>query len=443
MSRRVIIMGAAGRDFHNFNMLYRDDPAYEVVAFTATQIPNIAGRRYPPALAGACYPHGIPIVSEAELPGLIARTQTDIVVFSYSDVSYETVMQRAVVVLASGAEFALPSPTRTMLRATVPVIAVCAARTGAGKSQTSRRVVQLLRELGEFPVVVRHPMPYGDLEAQCVQRFATLEDLDRAHVTIEEREDYEPHIAQGTIVYAGVDYAAILTQAQDEASILVWDGGNNDLPFFVPDLHITVVDPQRAAHMRSYYPGAVNVRLADVIVINKIDSASPDEIETARQIIADDNPRAVVVDAASPLFVDDPNAIRGRRVVVVEDGPTVTHGGMAHGAGWLAARRFGASLIVDPRPHAVGALQQTYADYPHIGRVLPAMGYGEQQMADLAETIRRIPADLVLIATPIDLRRLVELDKPAVQVRYELQELGTPTLRDILTRFLTMRKESP
>lgn len=443
MSQRVIIMGAAGRDFHNFNMLYRDDPAYEVVAFTAAQIPNIAGRRYPPALAGERYPAGIPIYPESELSRLIAETQADSVVFSYSDVSYETVMQRATVVLASGAEFALLSPARTMLGAAVPVVAVCAARTGAGKSQTSRRVVQLLRELGEFPIVVRHPMPYGDLEAQRVQRFATLEDLDRAHVTIEEREDYEPHIAQGTIVYAGVDYAAILTQAQDEASILVWDGGNNDLPFFAPDLHITVVDPQRAAHMRSYYPGAVNVRLADVIVINKIDSASPDEIETARQIIADDNPRAIVVDAASPLFVDDPNAIRGRRVVVVEDGPTVTHGGMAHGAGWLAARRFGAALIVDPRPHAVGALQQTYADYPHIGRVLPAMGYGEQQMADLAETIRRTPADLVLIATPIDLRRLVELDKPAVQVRYELQELGTPTLRDILTRFLPMRKESP
>lgn len=443
MTQRVIILGAAGRDFHNFNVVYRDDPDVEVVAFTATQIPNIAGRRYPPALAGERYPAGIPIVPESELPRLIAETQADTVVFSYSDVSYTTVMERAVLTLAAGADFQLLGPAHTMLQATAPVVAVCAARTGAGKSQTSRRVIQILRELGERPVVVRHPMPYGDLEAQAVQRFATLDDLDRAQVTIEEREDYEPHIAQGTVVYAGVDYGAILEHAQAEASVVVWDGGNNDLPFYAPDLHITVVDPQRAADMRSYYPGAVNVRLADVIVINKIDSAAPDEIERARQIIAADNPRAIVVDAASPIFVDDPAAIRGRHVIVVEDGPTVTHGGLAHGAGWLAARRFGAALIVDPRPHAVGALQQTYLDYPHIGRVLPAMGYGNQQIADLAETIRRTPGDLVLVATPVDLRRLVNLDKPALRVRYELQEIGAPTLHDILARFVMTRKDTP
>lgn len=443
MTQRVIILGAAGRDFHNFNVVYRDDPDVEVVAFTATQIPNIAGRRYPPALAGERYPAGIPIFPESELPRLIAETQADTVVFSYSDVSYATVMERAVLTLAAGADFQLLGPAHTMLQATVPVVAVCAARTGAGKSQTSRRVIQILRELGERPVVVRHPMPYGDLEAQAVQRFATLDDLDRAQVTIEEREDYEPHIAQGTVVYAGVDYGAILEHAQAEASVVVWDGGNNDLPFYAPDLHITVVDPQRAADMRSYYPGAVNVRLADVIVINKIDSAAPDEIERARQIIAADNPRAIVVDAASPIFVDDPAAIRGRHVIVVEDGPTVTHGGLAHGAGWLAARRFGAALIVDPRPHAIGALQQTYLDYPHIGRVLPAMGYGNQQIADLAETIRRTPGDLVLVATPVDLRRLVNLDKPALRVRYELQEIGAPTLHDILARFVMTRKDTP
>lgn len=443
MTQRVIILGAAGRDFHNFNVVYRDDPNVEVVAFTATQIPNIAGRRYPPALAGERYPAGIPIYPESELPRLIAETQADSVVFSYSDVSYATVMERAVLALAAGADFQLLGPAHTMLKAAVPVVAICAARTGAGKSQTSRRVIQILRELGERPVVVRHPMPYGDLEAQAVQRFATLDDLDRAQVTIEEREDYEPHIAQGTVVYAGVDYGAILARAQAEASVVVWDGGNNDLPFYAPDLHITVVDPQRAADMRSYYPGAINVRLADVIVINKIDSAAPDEIESARQTIAADNPRAIVVDAASPIFVDDPAAIRGRHVIVVEDGPTVTHGGLAHGAGWLAARRFGAALIVDPRPHAVGALQQTYIDYPHIGRVLPAMGYGNRQIADLAETIRRTPGDLVLVATPIDLRRLVNLDKPALRVRYELQEIGAPTLHDILARFVTTRKDAP
>ncbi|MCC6167039.1 MAG: GTPase [Caldilineaceae bacterium] len=443
MTQRVIILGAAGRDFHNFNVVYRDDPNVEVVAFTATQIPNIAGRRYPPALAGERYPAGIPIYPESELPRLIAETQADSVVFSYSDVSYATVMERAVLALAAGANFQLLGPAHTMLKAAVPVVAICAARTGAGKSQTSRRVIQILRELGERPVVVRHPMPYGDLEAQAVQRFATLDDLDRAQVTIEEREDYEPHIAQGTVVYAGVDYGAILARAQAEASVVVWDGGNNDLPFYAPDLHITVVDPQRAADMRSYYPGAVNVRLADVVVINKIDSAAPDEIESARQIIAADNPRTIVVDAASPIFVDDPAAIRGRHVIVVEDGPTVTHGGLAHGAGWLAARRFGAALIVDPRPHAVGALQQTYIDYPHIGRVLPAMGYDNRQIADLAETIRRTPGDLVLVATPIDLRRLVNLDKPALRVRYELQEIGAPTLHDILARFVTTRKDAP
>jgi predicted GTPase len=441
MTQRVIILGAAGRDFHNFNVVYRDDPNVEVVAFTATQIPNIADRRYPPALAGEQYPAGIPIFAESELPRLIAELHADTVVFSYSDVSYTTVMERATLALAAGADFQLLGPARTMLKAAVPVAAVCAARTGAGKSQTSRRVVQILRDLGEHPVVVRHPMPYGNLEAQAVQRFATLDDLDRAQVTIEEREDYEPHITQGTVVYAGVDYAAILDRAQAEATVLVWDGGNNDLPFFAPDFHITVVDPQRAADMRSYYPGAVNVRLADVIVINKIDSAAPDEIESARQIIAAGNPRAVVVDAASPLFVDDPAAIRGRHVIVIEDGPTVTHGGLAHGAGWLAARRFGAALIVDPRPHAVGALQQAYTDYPHMGRVLPAMGYGEQQIADLAETIRRTPADLVLVATPVDLRRVVQLDKPALRVRYELQEIGAPTLYDLLARFLTTRKD--
>ncbi|HXF63920.1 MAG TPA: cyclic 2,3-diphosphoglycerate synthase [Caldilineaceae bacterium] len=446
MAQRVIILGAAGRDFHNFNVVFRDDPAYEVVAFTATQIPNIAGRRYPPVLAGPRYPNGIPIEPEADLSDLITRHQAGIVVFSYSDVSDAYVMQRATVALAAGADFWLLGPRRTMLKAPVPVIAVCAARTGAGKSQTSRRVVALLRAAGERPVVVRHPMPYGDLAAQAVQRFATREDLDQANVTLEEREEYEPHLEAGVVVYAGVDYARILAAAQAEATVLVWDGGNNDLPFFVPDLHITVADPQRAAHMRSYYPGAVNVRLADVVVLNKVDSAAPEEIEEARRIIAEDNPTAVVVEAESPLIVDEPEQLRGKQVVVVEDGPTLTHGELAYGAGLLAARRYGATPV-DPRPYAVGALRQAYQDYPHMGPVLPALGYGAGQLEDLAASLSRTPADLIVSATPVDLSRLLKSDKPIVRVRYELRETAAParqpTLQAVIADFVERRKDKP
>jgi predicted GTPase len=432
---RIVIMGAAGRDFHNFNTVFREDPESRVVAFTATQIPNIEGRRYPPALAGDLYPEGIPIFPESELPRLVAEMDVDQVVFAYSDVSHETVMHKASLVLACGADFRLIGPKQTMLRARVPVVSVCAVRTGCGKSQTSRRVARILRAKGRRVVSVRHPMPYGDLVAQKVQRFASLEDLDRHRCTIEEREEYEPHIAAGGVIYAGVDYAAILAEAEKEADVILWDGGNNDLPFYRSDLEIVVADPHRPGHERSYHPGEANLRRAHVVVINKIDSAPPDGIETVRRSVRELSPKAVVIDAASPLFVDDPGQIRGKRVLAVEDGPTLTHGGMKYGAGVLAAVRHGAAEIVDPRPYAVGTLARTFEIYPGIGTLLPAMGYGDEQVRDLAATIERTPADLVLIATPIDLRRVARIDKPSLRVGYELQEIGKPDLEDVLARF--------
>ncbi len=430
--QRVIIMGAAGRDFHNFNVYFRDNPGYEVVAFTATQIPNIEGRTYPAELAGAAYPKGIPIHPEADLNDLIAEHKVDQVVFAYSDVSHEYVMHTASQVLAAGADFRLMGLGTTQVKSTLPVVAVCAARTGSGKSQTSRYVSDLLRKMGHKVAVIRHPMPYGDLVKQAVQRFATYEDLEAHDCTIEEREEYEPHLAQGSIVYAGVDYEKILRQAEKEADIILWDGGNNDLPFYTADLHIVVVDPLRPGHERTYHPGEANVRAADVVVVNKVDTASPDNILQVRQNVRQMNPEATIIEAASPIFVDNPSAIRGARVLAVEDGPTLTHGEMAYGAAWVAARRFGAAEIIDPRPFAVGSILQTYRKYPTTGAVLPAMGYGEAQMRELEQTINTSDADLVLVGTPIDLGRLLEIDKPSQRVRYELQVIGQPNLDDVL-----------
>jgi len=432
MTQRVVILGAAGRDFHNFNTYFRDNPSYEVVAFTATQIPDIAGRRYPAALAGERYPEGIPIEAESALARLIRDEKIDVAVFSYSDVSHEQVMHVGSGAMAAGANFMLLGPRQTMLESKVPVVAVCAARTGSGKSQTSRRVAGILRAHGKRVVVVRHPMPYGDLAAQAVQRFATFEDLDRHDVTIEEREEYEPHLTAGSVVYAGVDYERILRQAD-----VIWDGGNNDLSFYRPDLLIVVVDPHRPDHAARYHPGETNVRMADVVVINKVGTTSLENVELARRVTEELNPEAAIVEAASPIFVEDGSYIRGKRVLVVEDGPTLTHGGMAYGAGWVAARRYGAAEIVDPRPYAVGSIRDTFAKYPTTGDVLPAMGYGEAQMRELAETIRATPADLVLIATPIDLRGLIEFETPALRVRYELQEIGEPNLDAIMDDFLS------
>jgi predicted GTPase len=431
---RVIIMGAAGRDFHNFNTVFREDPSHTVVAFTATQIPNIEGRQYPAALAGPHYPNGIPIHPESDLPRLIRETGAQEVVFAYSDVSHETVMHKASLVLACGADFRLIGPDASMLKAKVPVVSVCAVRTGAGKSQTTRKVASLLRAKGRRVVAVRHPMPYGDLVEQRVQRFAALEDLDRHDCTIEEREEYEPHIAAGGVIYAGVDYGAILEQAQAEADVVLWDGGNNDLPFYRADLEIVVADPHRPGHERTYHPGEANLRRAHVVVINKIDSAGPEGIEAVRRSIRELNPAAVVVDAASPLSVDGSDQVRGKRVLAVEDGPTLTHGEMTYGAGVLAAIRHGASEIVDPRPYTVGTITRTFESYPGIGTLLPAMGYGEEQMKDLEATIARTPCDVVLVATPIDLRRVIRIDKPALRVGYELQEIGRPDLSDVLAR---------
>ncbi len=435
MPTRIIIMGAAGRDFHNFNTVFRDDAASRVVAFTATQIPNIEGRRYPKELAGPLYPEGIPIFAESELPRLIRELQADQVVFAYSDVSHETVMHKASLVLACGADFRLIGPNASMLKAKLPVVSVCAVRTGAGKSQTTRAVARILRAKGRKVVSIRHPMPYGDLVKQKVQRFAALADLDRHECTIEEREEYEPHIAAGGVIYAGVDYGAILAEAEQEADVILWDGGNNDLPFYHADLEIVVADPHRPGHERSYHPGEANLRRAHVVVINKIDTAGPEGIEAVRRSIRELNPGALVVDAASPLFVEGAEQIRGKRVLAVEDGPTLTHGGMKYGAGVLAAIRHGAAQIVDPRPYTVGTLTQTFEKYPGIGTLLPAMGYGEEQVRDLEATIARTPCDLVLIATPIDLRRVLRIDKPALRVAYELQEIGRPDLADVLARF--------
>jgi predicted GTPase len=432
MAQRALILGAAGRDFHNFNTVFRGNDAYEVVAFTAAQIPDIEGRRYPAVLAGAGYPDGIPIHAEAELESLIAEHEVDVVVFAYSDVTHEHVMHLGSRAMAAGANYLLLGARQTMIPSSKPVVAICAARTGSGKSQTSRRVAELLTAAGKKVVVIRHPMPYGDLAKQAVQRFETYEDLHRHDVTIEEREEYEPHIDAGRIVYAGVDYGAILEQAEQEADVVIWDGGNNDLPFYAPDVLITVVDPHRPDHALRYHPGETNVRMADAILINKVDTASLEGVETARRIAVELNPDALVIEGASPLFVEDGEAIRGKRVLVVEDGPTLTHGEMAYGAGWVAARRYGAGEIVDPRPFAVGSIAETYAKYPATGDVLPAMGYGDRQVEELAQTIRASDADVVVIGTPIDLTRLIEFDKPSVRVRYELQEIGSPTLAEAL-----------
>ncbi len=432
MTIRTLIMGAAGRDFHNFNVFFRGNPDYKVVAFTATQIPNIEGRKYPAALAGSLYPEGIPIYSENELPRLIKELDVQQVIFAYSDVSHETVMHKASLVLALGADFRLMGQKSTQVKSTKPVVSICAVRTGAGKSQTTRRVSLILRKMGFKVAAVRHPMPYGDLVKQKVQRFATYADLDLHECTIEEREEYEPHIDNGVIVYAGVDYEAILRQAEQEVDIVLWDGGNNDFPFYVPDLAIVVADPHRPGHEYSYHPGETNVRAADVFVINKVDTADPDNVIAVRNRLNELNPNALVIEGASPLFVDNPEAIRGKRVLVIEDGPTLTHGGMAYGAGWVAARRFGAAEIVDPRPFAVGAITATYNKYPSTGPILPAMGYGDEMTKDLETTINNSDVDLVISATPIDLNRIIKVNKPMQRVRYELQEIGQPTLEEIL-----------
>ncbi|NOX63977.1 MAG: GTPase [Chloroflexi bacterium] len=429
---RIVILGAAGRDFHNFNTTFRHDRSYEVVAFTAAQIPNIEGRIYPPELAGPLYPQGIPILPEDDLEAIIEREKVDEAVFSYSDVSHEHVMHLAARAVAAGANYRLLGARATMLKSEKPVVAITAARTGSGKSQTTRYVTDVLRTLGKRVVVVRHPMPYGDLTAQAVQRFANYKDLARHDCTIEEREEYEPLLNRGLVVYAGIDYERILRQAEAEADIVLWDGGNNDLPFFKPDLHITVVDPHRPGHEMHYWPGEANVRMADIIVINKVDTADLEAIIRVRENVNRLAPAAHIVEAASPIFVENPLAIRGKRVLVVEDGPTLTHGEMAYGAGMVAARRFGAAEIVDPRPFAVASIAETYRKHPSTGPVLPAMGYGEAQLRDLAATIAAAECDFVLVATPIDLARLIDIPHPNQRVRYELQPIGQPSLDDLL-----------
>jgi predicted GTPase len=434
MSRtRVLIAGAAGRDFHNFNLVYRDRPEYEVVAFTATQIPNIDDRRYPAELAGSLYPEGIPILPESALEELVREHEIDSVVFAYSDVTHEHVMHVGSRALAAGASYHLISPSHTMLASTKPVVAICAVRTGSGKSQTTRHVARLFRENGRRVAVLRHPMPYGDLTAQAVQRFERYEDLDAADATIEEREEYEPHLAEGNLVFAGIDYERILRAAEAEADVVLWDGGNNDTPFIRPDLHIVVVDPHRPGHELRYHPGETNLRMADVCVVNKIDSASQEGIDAVLDSIHENAPNASVVLAASPFEVEgDAEEIRGKRVLAVEDGPTLTHGEMTYGAAVLAAKQHGAAELIDPRRCAVGSIAETFEQYPNVGTLLPAMGYGRKQMEDLRATIHRCDAELVLIGTPIDLRRLIELDKPALRVTYRLQEVGEPTLEDVL-----------
>jgi len=434
-TRKVVIAGAAGRDFHNFNLVYRDNADEHVVAFTATQIPNIEGRVYPVELAGPLYPEGIPILAESDLEAIIADESVDEVVFSYSDVTHEHVMHLGSRALAAGASYRLLSPRLTELPSSKPVVAVCAVRTGSGKSQTTRYVAGLLRDAGQRVAVLRHPMPYGDLTKQVVQRFARYEDLDAHDCTIEEREEYEPHLAEGNLVFAGIDYGRILEAAEAEADVILWDGGNNDTPFIRPNLHIVVVDPHRAGHELRYHPGETNLRLADVCVVNKVDTAEPDDVDHVLESIRSANPGAQVVMAASPFEVeDDGEEIAGKRVLAVEDGPTLTHGEMTYGAAVLAAKKHGAAALVDPRPFAVGSIKQTFEDYPDVGILLPAMGYGREQMEDLRETISRSDADLVLIGTPIDLRRLIELDKPALRVTYRLQELEGPSLANLLAQ---------
>jgi len=436
MVERVIIMGAAGRDFHNFNVYFRDNERYNVIGFTATQIPDIEGRLYPPQLCGRLYPEGIPIYPDRELASLITGNRIDLVAFSYSDVSHEEVMHKASIVTAAGADFIIIGAPYTMLPSEKTVISVCAVRTGCGKSQTSRKVVEIMQKMGKKVVAVRHPMPYGDLTRQVVQRFATYEDFDAQNCTIEEREEYEPMIRMGVVVYSGVDYGMILKEAEKEADVIVWDGGNNDTPFFKPDVHIVVFDPHRAGHETTYHPGETNLLLADVAVINKVDSAVPEDVEKVRRAIRKHNPRAKIVLADSELSADDPEQIRGKRVVVIEDGPTLTHGEMQYGGGGIAARRFGAAQLVDPRPYLVGSLRDTFEKYPKIGSLLPAIGYSKRQIEDLQETINRADCDLVLIATPIDLTRVLSINKPSVRIRYEYRDNSKPTLEDILHQFI-------
>jgi predicted GTPase len=433
---KVIIMGAAGRDFHNFNVYFRNNDSYEVVAFTATQIPGIEGRNYPVELAGSKYPDGIPIYPEEELPKLIKRHDIDQVVFAYSDVSHEYVMHKASIALANGADFRLMGPKTTMLKAEVPVVSVCAVRTGSGKSQTSRQVAKILKNKGLKVAAVRHPMPYGDLRKQIWERFASYEDLDKYECTIEEREEYEPHIDNGIIVYAGVDYEKILREAEKEADVIVWDGGNNDMPFYKPDLSIVVADPHRAGHELAYHPGETNLRMANVVIINKIDTADPQKVEQVKENIKLVNPNATVLEAASPITADRPEAVKGKRVLVIEDGPTLTHGGMPYGAGTVFAKKFGAGEIVDPKPYAVGSIKEAYKKYAHLGPLLPALGYGEKQVAELKETIDHTPCDVVVIGTPIDLRRVMNINKPTVRVKYELKVLGPVSLEHILDDFI-------
>ena len=432
MVEKVIIMGAAGRDFHNFNIYFRDNPRYRVVAFTAAQIPSIEGRRYPPELAGDAYPEGIPIHPEGELAGLIRRHKADLVVFSYSDIPHVDVMHKASMVMAEGADFILIGATYTMLRSRKPVVAVCDVRTGCGKSQTTRKVSEILRRAGKKVVVVRHPMPYGDLRSQVVQRFASYEDFARHNCTIEEREEYESLVDLGIVVYAGVDYAKILKEAESEADVLVWDGGNNDTPFYVPDVHVVIFDPHRAGHELLYYPGETNMRMAHIAVINKVNTAEPAKVAQVRENIARYAPEADLVLADSEVIVGRPEEVKGKRVLVVEDGPTLTHGGMSYGAGMIAAQQYGAAQVVDPRPYAAGTIAQAFQSYPHIGPVLPAMGYSRDQIGDLEASINATPCDLVLFATPIQLPRILSIDRPTLRVRYEYRDHGEPTLEDAL-----------
>jgi len=433
---KTLIMGAAGRDFHNFNLIYRDNDKYDVVAFTATQIPDIDGRKYPAELAGKLYPNGIPIHDESDLQQLIEDNNIEEVVFSYSDIMHEDVMHKASKVIAWGAHFKILGGEPTMVKSTKPVIAIGAVRTGCGKSQTTRRVAQILKDAGHKVAAIRHPMPYGDLAEQKVQRFATLEDLKKHKCTIEEMEEYEPHINTGTIVYAGVDYEAIVREAEKEADIILWDGGNNDMPFYKPDLNIVVVDPHRAGHERQYYPGETNLLMADVVVINKIDTADTEDIDEVRWSVREANPKAIIVDAASPISVEEAELILGKTALVVEDGPTLTHGEMTYGAGMVAAEKFGAADVIDPRPFTVGTITDTFEKYPDIGELLPAMGYGEQQMKDLEKTIENTKCEVVIIGTPIDLRRIINIKQPSVRVTYDLQEIGQPTLVDVLKPYL-------
>lgn len=436
MVEKVIIMGAAGRDFHNFNIYFRDNPRYRVVAFTAAQIPSIEGRLYPPELAGMFYPKGIPIYQESQLAGIIRQEQVDLVAFCYSDIPHVEVMHKASIAMAEGADFILIGATYTMLRPKKPVVAVCAVRTGAGKSQTTRRVCEIIQRLQKKVVVVRHPMPYGNLETQVVQRFSSYEDFARHHCTLEEREEYEPLVEQGVVVYAGIDYGRILAAVEAEADVIVWDGGNNDTPFYFPDVHIVLFDPHRAGHELTYYPGETNMLMADIAIINKVDTASPAQVEQVRRNIEIYAPRASIVLAESPVLVNNPGLILGARVVVVEDGPSLTHGGMSYGAGFLAAGKYGAAKVVDPRPFAVGTIKDTYSHYPHIGPVLPAMGYSTDQIQDLERTINGADCDLVVFATPIQLTRILSINKPALRVRYEYRDHGSPLLEECLLKRL-------